>query len=282
MLDRGYVAGDYSHMTVDIGGSGITHNQLILTAPAIGEFWRDVDIEASTDNRTWSLIAKSQIYRVVKAGSPIQSLTLNYPLSTARFLRIKIADDGSGDLQMGGATGHFDSSVAPTLVESQILPVAQVEDTVIKTSTTDFDRGRSGTVFNQVTLETSSINFNRNVTLQLSNDRERWKSAGRSEIYSYTLGNNPLKGLTISLPESTERYVRVVVFNQGNPSIKVTGAVFSGFAKRLVFLAVVKGVLTLLRQTGKQFADLRHRTGPGQYQHTRSVESGRRAAYGQS
>ena len=218
----------------------------------------------------------------MKAGSPIQSLTLNYPLSTARFLRIKIADDGSGDLRMRGATGHFDSSVAPTLVESQILPVAQVEDTVIKTSTTDFDRGRSGTVFHQVTLETSSINFNRNVILQLSNDRERWKSAGRSEIYSYTLGNNPLKGLTISLPESTERYVRVVVFNQGNPSIKVTGAVFSGFAKRLVFLAVVKGVLPLLRQTGKQFADLRHRTGPGQYQHTRSAESGRRAAYGQS
>lgn len=237
VFDRGYVSSDYSHLTADIGDDTVSHNQLILTSPSISEFWRDVDIEASSDNQNWSSIGTTKIYRVVKSGSPIESLTLDYPVSTARYLRIKIADDGSGDLQMGGATGHYDSSVPPTIVQSQKIPISQFEDAVNKTSTIDFDRGRAGTVFHSVELESNSTNFNRDVTVQLSNDRERWRSAGRTEIYSYTVGINPVNRLRVSLPESTERYIRIVVFNQDNPAITISGAVFSGFEKRLVFLA---------------------------------------------
>jgi hypothetical protein len=42
--------------------------------------------------------------------------------------------------------------------------------------------------------------------------------------------------LDIQVPESTARYVRFVIFNQDNPPIEITGGVFEGYQKRVVFL----------------------------------------------
>ena len=238
VIDRGYVLDAHSQMTLDFGTGAIRHNVIELGAPSMTELWRAVEIEASQDNSTWSSIGTDEIYRVVKGSTVVESYALRYPTSSARYLRLKFIDDGSGDLQMGLAIGFRDETVPSRLITSRPVSMIQVNDTTERTSVIDFDRGRSGVPFHNISLETPDQNFNRRVAIQASVDQERWVSLPSSgEIFSYTVGSNPLDRLELQIPESTAQYVRVIIFNQDNPPIEVTGGVFEGYQKQLVFLA---------------------------------------------
>ena len=238
VIDRGYVASAHSQMTLDFGSSAIRHNVIELGAPSLTELWREVEIEVSQDNISWSSIGSDEIYRVVRGSTVIDSYVLQYPTSSSRYLRIKFIDDGTGDLQMGSAIGFREEAVLPALITSNPASMNQVDDTTERTSTIDFDLGRSGMPFHNVELRTSDRNFNRRVAIQVSDDQEKWVTlSSRTEIFSYTVGLNPLDSLNIQVPESTNRYIRLTLFNEDNPPISIAGSVFEGYQKRLVFLA---------------------------------------------
>jgi len=238
VIDRGHVPDAYSQMTLDFGSGGVRHNTVELSEPLKRELWRTVEIEASQDNSNWSNIGTDEIYRVVKSSTVVESYSLRYPTSSARYVRLKFIDDGTGDLQMGLAIGFREETVLPRLITSRPVSMSQVNDSTERTSVIDFDLGRSGVPFHNISLETPDQNFNRRVVIQASVDQERWVSLpSTGEIFSYTVGLNPLDRLKLQIPESTARYVRVVIFNQDNPPLEVTGGVFEGYQKQLVFLA---------------------------------------------
>lgn len=238
VFDRGNVDGRYSQMTVDFGDTGTLHNQLELGGYSRPEFWREIEIETSPDNVSWVAVGKDEIYRVSRSGVSDYSLQVEYPLSSARYIRIRILDDGSGELQMSSAVGYLDESVAPTLVSSGPLAAVDPGGAPEKTSIFEFDRLNSGVPFYLMRVNTSSTNFHRTVSVQVSQDREYWRTlTSRAEIFSYEVGTNPVNRLELVVPESTERYVRLVVFNQDNPPIDISNGQFDGYAKRLVFLA---------------------------------------------
>lgn len=186
---------------------------------------------------SWVAVGKDEIYRVSRSGVSDYSLQVEYPLSSARYIRIRILDDGSGELQMSSAVGYLDESIAPTLVSSGPLSAAEPGGAPEKTSIFDFDRLNSGVPFHLMKVNTSSTNFHRIVSVQVSHDREFWGPlTSRSEIFSYEVGTNPVNRLELVVPESTERYVRLVVFNQDNPPINISDGQFGGYAKRLIFL----------------------------------------------
>ena len=238
VFDRGNVVGSYSQMTVDFGAMETRHNQLELAGPSKAEFWREVEIESSQDNLAWVTVGTDEIYRISRSGVSDHSLRLEYPLSSARYLRIKILDEGSGELQMAGAVGYLDESVEPTLVSSGSLPAVNAVSAPDKTSIFEFDRIESGVPFHLLKISSSSTNFHRIVSVQVSNDREFWRTvSARSEIFSYAVGASPVNRFELTVPESTERYVRLVVFDQDSPPIDITEGQFDGYARRLVFLA---------------------------------------------
>ena len=238
VIDRGYVPDAHSQMTLDFGSGGVRHNTVELSEPLKRELWRTVEIEASQDNSNWSSIGTDEIYRVVKGSTVVESYSLRYPTSSARYVRLKFIDDGTGDLQMGSAIGFRDETVPSRLITSRPVSMSQVNDTTERTSTIEFDLGRSGVPFHSISLATPDQNFNRRVTIQASVDQAKWVSLpSTGEIFSYTVGLNPLDRLNLQIPESTARYVRVVIFNQDNPPLEITGGEFVGYQKELVFLA---------------------------------------------
>jgi len=238
VIDRGYVANAHSQMTLDFGPGAIRHNVIELGAPTASEFWREVEIEASPDNNSWSSIGSDEIYRVVKGPTVVESYTLRYSVSSSRYIRIKVIDDGTGDLQMGSANGAGEEVVLPDLITSNPVSVSQVNDSTERTSTIDFDLGRSGVPFHNIELRASDRNFNRRVAIQVSDDQEKWVTlSSRTEIFSYTVGLNPLDRLNIQVSEPTARYIRLTLFNEDNPPIGIVGGLFEGYQKRLVFLA---------------------------------------------
>jgi hypothetical protein len=238
VIDHGYVLDTHSQITLDFGPGAIRHNVVELGSPSLTELWREVVIEASQDNISWSSIGADEIYRVVKGSTVVESYTLGYPTSSSRYVRLKFIDDGTGDLQMGSAVGFHEERVPPQLITSRPTSMSQVNDTTERTSTIDFDLGRSGVPFHNISLATADQNFNRRVMIQASLDREKWVSLpSRDEIFSYRAGLNPLDRLDIQISETTVRYVRLVVFNQDNPPIEITSGEFEGYQKQMVFLA---------------------------------------------
>jgi len=238
VIDRGYVPDTQSQMTLDFGPGAIRHNVIELGASSMSELWREVEIEASQDNSSWSSIGTDEIYRVVKGSTVVESYVLRYPTSSSRYLRLKIIDDGTGDLKMGSAIGFSEETVPPQLITSRPVSMSQVNDTTERISTIDFDLGRSGVPYHDISLATPDQNFNRQVAIQASVDREKWIALpSGGEIFSYTVGLNPLDRLVVQIPETTARYVRLTIFNRDNPPIEITGGVFEGYQKRLVFLA---------------------------------------------
>ena len=98
VIDRGYVPDVHSQMTLDFGSGATRHNVVELGEPSVAELWRATEIEASQDNETWSSIGTDEIYRVVKGSTVVESYALRYPTSSARYVRLKFIDDGTGDL----------------------------------------------------------------------------------------------------------------------------------------------------------------------------------------
>ncbi|OHA08483.1 MAG: hypothetical protein A3B37_00050 [Candidatus Sungbacteria bacterium RIFCSPLOWO2_01_FULL_59_16] len=89
------------------------------------------------------------------------------------------------------------------------------------------DLGASGVFHNSITIETSSENFRRIVEIQGSNDQASWRTLNpRGQIFDLTIRDiKPVKArdTSIAYPDATFRYLRVEIFDQGEPPLAISG-----------------------------------------------------------
>lgn len=89
------------------------------------------------------------------------------------------------------------------------------------------DLGQAGLFHNQIDINSSSINFRREVVVEGSNDRSSWAVlSNKGIIYDYT---DPAAGLKarntrIRYPESTVRYLQIRINDQGEQPLNILGA----------------------------------------------------------
>jgi hypothetical protein len=97
------------------------------------------------------------------------------------------------------------------------------------------------------TLETSSRNFSRRASVQVQSvipgrshlqpDRIQWQEIGIATISNLQLQNFQRQQLAISFPEHRETKYRIVIDNEDNPPLEVTGIKAKGNVYRVTFLA---------------------------------------------
>ncbi len=106
--DAGYVPGSYNIFTADLGQQGILHNEIEIKTTSTN-FRRTASVETSADGVTWMKVAEQTIYdfTVKERNFTTRNTRIRYPDSTARYLRVRIADDGEGSLGITGATVFF-------------------------------------------------------------------------------------------------------------------------------------------------------------------------------
>lgn len=89
------------------------------------------------------------------------------------------------------------------------------------------DLGKDGLFHNRLVINTSSENFRRMVSVEGSNDQASWRFlTDRGQIYDYTVRDiKPLKvqDTSVSYPEATFRYLRVIIRDAGEQSLAVYG-----------------------------------------------------------
>lgn len=89
------------------------------------------------------------------------------------------------------------------------------------------DLNKAGILHNSVTLSTSSRDFRRQVEVEASNDGTNWllvkKASDGVYIYDYSL-DFKAQNTTVSYPESTYRFLRLKIMDNGEEPVKITGA----------------------------------------------------------
>jgi hypothetical protein len=238
LLDKGYIPDSYNIFTADLGREGILHNEIEIDIVS-NNFRRTATVESSNDGATWMRIATQTIYdfTVEEQSFTTRDTQVRYPESTARYVRVKIADEGEGPLDIAGAT-IFSIKETPAREiawSSSILNVSR--DTGQRTTNVEVDLGTPGLPSNRLNISVPDVNFYREVSLESSIDRENWSTImGRAQIYAFDTPKFVGKSLTITYPETTSRYLRLVIHDEDSPPLTVQEVNVWGLWRRLVFI----------------------------------------------
>ena len=239
LLDKGHVPGSYNMFTADLGREGILHTEIEIEIVS-SNFRRTATVESSNDGATWVRIAAQTIYdfTVEERSFTTRDTRVRYPESTARYVRVKIADEGEGPLDIAGATIFLVKETPAREIPwtSSILNVSH--DAGQRTTNVEVDLGTPGLPSHRLTISVPDVNFYREVTLETSRDRENWSTImQRAEIYAFNTTKFAGKNLAITYPETTSRYLRLVIHDEDSPPLTVQEVNVWGLWRRLVFVA---------------------------------------------
>ncbi len=240
ILDQFVVPGEYSSFVVDLGESGLFHNQLDIQSSSIN-FRREVAVEGSNDRAQWVVLQDKGViydYTDPQANLKARNTTVRYPESTMRYVRVRVLNRQETPLVILGARIFYEKATQAKTVRYPSRIIEQSLDEEHQASQIIVDLGSTGLPNNRVAIETSDINFQRDVSVEGSNDRTNWHAIQlRDVIFSFQTPKFTGSKLSVAYPENTYRYLRLTVFNQDNPPLVVNGALISGILRKLVFQA---------------------------------------------
>ncbi len=240
MRDLGHVVGLHTSFILDLESEGTLHNELeIQTSSA--NFQRRVEIAGSDDEKTWRILKQDGsifAFTIRERHFTTRDTRVTYPASTARFLRVRVLDDGEEPLTIQGGVVFFARQLEPRRAEIPLLITGREEDALNKRTVLNLDVGSAGSPSNRISLETPRRNFYRQVSLKGSYDSLNWFTVQTAEsIFDFDTPKFVGNDLTIRFGESRYRYYRLTIQNEDNPPLPVDGARASGFLRKLIFSA---------------------------------------------
>ena len=236
--DLGDIAGQYTNFVADLGREGILHNELEVRTPS-KNFQRTVVVEGSPDGETWAVLEdEAQIFdfTIKERNFNARDTRVSYPISTARYLRIRIVNGDELPLEVSGAVAFFTQSLPPREIELTVSLTGREENVEKRQTQLVLDLGTQGFPSNRLLVTTSQENFYRQVSLDGSNDRNIWSLLEPfANIYAFNTPRFVGSKLEISYPEAAFRYFRLTIHNEDNPPLPVSGARAFGALRKLVF-----------------------------------------------
>lgn len=240
VFDNSVTQDGNNEFVIDLGSAGLFHNQIDILSNSTN-FRREVRVEASNDQSDWSVIQKSAIiYDVtdIQAALKARNTTVKYPESTKRYLRVTLLNKGDIALNISGALAYYEKTVAAQNTNYTATIAERLNDAEKRAALLIIDLGSAGLPNNSMRLSVSDSNFQRDVALEGSNDKDKWYIVTtRDIIFSFQTPKFTGSKLDIVYPENNYRYLRLTVFNQDNTPLNVAGASVSGVLRKLVFEA---------------------------------------------
>ena len=163
---------------------------------------------------------------------------MTYPDSTARFLRVRITDDGLEPLSIHGGVVFFAQRLESQRATLPLVIAGREDDPERKETVLLLDGASAGVPVNRIDLDIPQRNFHRRVSLEGSDDLTNWRTFQREEtLFDFDTPKFVGSDLSIGFGESRHRYYRVTIGNEDNPPLPVEGARATGFVRTLVFSA---------------------------------------------
>jgi hypothetical protein len=237
--DQGYVQDEYNTFIADLAREGVLHNRVEFQTTSIN-FQRTAIVETSNDLATWAKVAEGTVhdFRLVDTVATSRNTAVAYPDSTARYIRVRVLDDGNGPLAITGARVF---AVQEELRREVSWPVtiADISHSDNQQATlVELDLGGSGIPTDRLAVTVDDVNFDRDVTLEASDDGETWRTVqSRAGIFAYDTPRFTGESLSFTYPETATRYLRLAIHDADSPPLTVTDLQVWGVERRVLFFA---------------------------------------------
>jgi uncharacterized protein DUF3999 len=194
-----------------------------------------VRVELADDGRAWRLVREAGFIYRVEGETKTADLSVPYPLSTARWLRLTIGPEKGQALPLAGAA----IVVGDTAREEHRVPAALVErdaESMRRTTRVVLDL-RSRRPADRVELDLGERAFQRVVLVEAGDDRKTWRSVGSGAISAVDVAGIRERLSSVRFPETSARFLRLTIQNLDEPPLTVTGARVFAAKRALVFEA---------------------------------------------
>jgi len=229
VLNKSVVPSVGVQATLDLKGHP-EHDRLRISSNR-SNFRQRVRIETSDDNQGWALARDDGfVFDFVQDNRRVSGLTIDYPVSTRRYIRVTIL--GWDDIDVLGSVwlDYLNETKAVRDVLATLHPQV-TEDAKIQTTELSADSGFQGLPYDQAQLTVGPGLFYRWVEIETSVDQRYWISACQGSL-SRTVG---YEHLALSFPEEWNRYVRVRILNHDDPALAVGTIALSAPRRTLKF-----------------------------------------------
>ncbi len=248
IIDRGHTT-DRSVLTVDLGQSGLLHNEITLDI-INRNFRRSVRLEASDDNRTWvTILGQNDPTPQINHGYIYDyslefhaaDTTLSYGPSSKRYLRLTVFNNGQTPLEITRVRATKRDFEQPARLTFRPLLVNKTQNEAERASLYTFDLERAGTPVDRFLVSLDGNNYHRRVALEGSNDLNDWRVLKTNDyLYAYETKEFFGSKSSVDFPESRFRYYRLTVFNGDDPELEIRNSEqnhsqFSGLAREVFF-----------------------------------------------
>ena len=221
--------------TLDLN-SHPAHNRLRI-ATRQKNFKQRVRIETSDDSRTWAIARDDgYIFDFSQGDRKVSVLSVDYPISTRRFVRLTIFGWSDPDyLDSAWLTDY--TSGSGTSDSLATIAASASEDQKTKSTLLVADIGFDGLPHDRLQFAVGPGLFYRSVEIETSRDSKNWTFAGQGVISRTADRENS----TVWFSEDWERYLRVRILNQDNPPLVVSRLTLIAYRRVVEFPATIAG-----------------------------------------
>ena len=216
VIDTGFVPHRGTQAVLDLGASGEPVDAVTVDVDTAKRptYFERVAIDASDDRTTWRIVRDDAILYRVAQDAGRGNATLAFPVTRSRWLRVRVLDPGA-PFPLTGARTASGSSPEPVMVRLAVSPQASA-DAATHEQRWVFDAGAPVRP-SAVTFADGGALYERAVSVQTSGDAKDWNAAGDGTIAHYAEGGAQT---SVAVPETTARYVRVVVRNGNDAPLR--------------------------------------------------------------
>ena len=241
MRDLGHIPNDHTAFVLHVQSEGDLHSEVEIQTSSVN-FQRRVVVSASDDGENWRILEEhGTIFNLTipERGFSADDTSVQYPSSSARFLRVQIFDEDREPLAIRGAVVLFARMLEPRRRHLLLDIIQRIEDPERKQTILVLRASHSGFPTDRIDLDIPHRNFYREVVVEGSYDAIYWIPLQSGEIlYDFDTPRFVGDDRELRFGESRYLYYRVTIFNEDNPPLPVEKPVASGFARKVVFTAV--------------------------------------------
>jgi hypothetical protein len=212
------VPDDYTEFYLDMGGKNQVINKLHIVTPD-RNFRRRVEIWGSDDGIKWLKIRDAgNIFSFYTDDYRTALTDIKFPDTKRKFYKIVIWNNEEKPLEINRCWVYKEEVTKAPLDYIPFKIVSRKENHEKKRTEVILDVIYENIPKKQINLEFASDRYHRNVWLFGSDDAEDWHRINSAVIYRYNKKN---KKSVITLPESRERYLKLLIYNQDDPPLKI-------------------------------------------------------------
>ena len=209
----------------------LPHNRLTIQT-GITNFRHKVQLYASPDGREWALIKKdAYLFDFTADEHHASLLTLDYPTSSRRFL--KVAIEGAKDPAILSGASVLLREERPAIWQeiAKFADPAPVEDDKHRATSYDLDFGAAGAPRDRVVLTIADLAFHRSVSTAWSDDGKEWIPDGFGTVYRV----EGSESLQVPVGGRRARYLRVTLYHGDDKPLKLTSVSVEAIARNIIF-----------------------------------------------